>query len=589
MLRPRILVAFLAISSLLWSCSKEITLERENFPLPEDVAIIENIEPGVYTKDLVMVADHGPKTFNGLIIEDGPSRDAVMHLFSGLAYYNPATQLFAPALAKSWTLSDDNLSYKFDLRKGIKWSDGKDFTADDVIFTFDVIFDERYPNRTKSDLTIDGKPLGYRKIDDYTIELSTSKPYAPFINYVGDIYIFPKHKLYESYKDGSFQKQWTLETAINTPEEIVGTGPYCIREFLPAERIVYKPNPHYWKADINRTRLPYIDALIYKYVSDFNTELALFSTGQTAVSALPARDLPWISKAAEKYDFTIHERGPSANLSFFWFNMKPGKNEKGEYYVEPYKLKWFQDKRFRHAILHGVNRKGIIQATMLGHGEPLNSIVSPANKKWYNPDVRKYDYDPEKAKALLKEIGFKVNSKGMFEDEFGHLVEFDFLASEGGNNALMTGLQENLKNLGITVNLTYMDFATMVDKITNTFRYECSILAFGSSGASTGDPSGSKAIYKSDGRLHIWDPEQKTPRTEWEAEIDKLVDQEEQEMDEAKRIALGYKIQEIFSEELPLLFLITPDAYAGISNGWKNIKLAPMSAPLWNMDELWKE
>lgn len=564
-------------------------MEREDYPLPEDVEIVKDIEAGVYTDSLVMVQPQGPKTFNPLIMEDGYSKDAVMFVLSGLADYDPTNQSFKAGLAKSWTISADNLTYQFNLRKGIKWSDGKDFTADDVVFTFDLIFDERYPSRTKSDLTIDGKPIGYRKIDDYTVEFSTTKPYAPFINDVATVSILPKHKLYEASVNGSFQKQWTVETAINTPGEIVGTGPYCIREFLPAERIIYKPNLHYWKADINRRRLPYIDALVYKFVSDNNSQLALFATGQLAVSALAARDLPWISKAADKYDFTIYERGPSAMISFFWFNMKPGKNEKGEYYVEPYKLKWFQDKRFRQAVLHGVNREGIIQASMLGHGKPLNSVISPANKKWYYSDVRKYDYDQAKARALLGEIGFRLNNKGMLEDEDGHVLEFDFLVSEGGDNSTIVGIQDSLNSLGMKVNLTYMDFATQIDKITNTFHYECSILAMGTSGSDTGDPSGSKAIYKSSGRLHVWDPEQKTPATEWEGEIDRLVSLQEQEMDEGKRIALMHKIQEIFSEELPLLFLTTPDIYVGLSNGWRNIKLATMSYPLWNMDELWKE
>lgn len=582
-------MVILLVLGFLTSCTKQVTIERENFALPEDVEIVNDIEPGVYTENLVMVAEQGPKTFNPLIMEDVPSADAVMYLFSGLVSYDPIDQSFKPGLAKAWTISSDNLTYQFDLRKGVKWSDGKIFTADDVVFTFDLLFDERYPSRLRSDLTIDGKPLNYRKIDDYTVEFSTSKPYAPFINSVGTIYILPKHKLYESYKDGSFQKQWTVETAINTPGEIVGTGPYCIREFLPAERIIYKPNPHYWRADVNAKRLPYIDALVYKYVSDNNSQLALFATGQLTSAALPARDLPWVSKAAEKYDFSIYERGPSASITFTWFNMKPGKNEKGEYYVKPYKLKWFQEKRFRQAILHGINREGIIQATMLGHGVPLHSVVSPANKKWYNPDVRKYDYDPQKAKALLEELKFKINSKGYFEDEEGHSLEIDFLVSEGINNAIVTGIQENLKNLGVLISLTYMDFSTLVDKITNTFSYEYSILGLGSAGSDTGDPAGSKAIYKSNGRLHVWNPEQKTPATEWEAEIDRLFNLQEQEMDIAKRIETVYKIQEIFSEELPLLYLITPDVYVGISNGWKNIKLASMSYPLWNMDELWKD
>lgn len=570
-------------------CSKQIVVTRESFPLPEDIEIVSDIEPGIYTRDLIMTEIQGPKSFNPFVIEDNHSAVAIIPLFSTLLEFNPINQSFKPGLAKAWSISEDNLKYTFLLRKGIKWSDGQDVTADDVIFSFDALFDDRYPNRIKTDLTIDGNPISYKKIDNYTIEFQTVKPYAPFINDITSIHILPKHILYESYENGTFQHQWTLETAINSPEKIVGTGPYCIQEFRPSERIVYKPNPHYWKVDIQGTRLPYIDTFIYNYVSDNNTALVLFSTGQIDAVGIGARDLPWVSKAAEKYDFSIYEIGPSASTGFIWFNMKPGKNNKGEYYVEPYKLKWFQDKRFRQAILYAINREGIIKANYLGHGELLSSIISPANKKWYNPNVIKYPYNPQKAKELFEEMGFKLHKQRLYQDNEGNLVEFNLLSPEGGDISMLTGIQENLKDIGITMNLTFMDFNTLIDKVGKTFIYESSIIGFASRGADPGDPSGIKAIIKSSGRFHLWDAEQKQPATHWEAEIDKLYNLQEEEMDESKRIELVRKIQYIFSEELPLLPLITPDVQVGIKNGWKNLKNAPMSSIFWNMEELWRE
>lgn len=575
-----------ALTLLLSSCNKPVTIQRQNLPLPEDVEIVQNILPGKYTEAFIISEIQGPKTFNPLIIEEQYSTIATINLFSSLVNYDPTTQSFEPALAKSWKLLEDKLTYQFSLRKGIKWSDGHDFTADDVLFTFDAIFDDRYPNRTKSYLIINGTPLEYKKIDDYTFEFKTSKEYAPFINIVGSVQILPKHKLYKSYQDGSFQQQWTIETAMHNPQEIVGTGPYCIKEFLPAERIIYSPNPHYWKADSHGTRLPYINALIYKYVSDVNTQLALFSTGQTDICGLPSIDLPWISKASEKYDFTVYEKGPTPSISFMWFNMKPGTNEKGEHYVTPYKLKWFQDKRFRQAILYAINRPGIIQATLLGHGQLLNSIFSPANKKWCNPNLPIYNYDPQKAKSLLQEMGFKPNDQGLLEDQEGHLLEFDFLATQSATD--FSSIQENLKDVGISMKLTYIDFAALVDKTGKTFLYESSAIGLGSI-LDTGDPSTFKDLILSNGRFHAWDPEQKTPATPWEAEIDKLFNLQDSEMDEAKRIALVYKIQEIFAEELPLLYLYIPDVYSGINNGWQNLKLSPLGISTWNIDELWKE
>ena len=273
------------------ACSPPIEIERTDYPLPEDVKVADS-SIGERGEIFILSASNEPKTFNFLLIEDLYSREAVSRVFDGLINYDNIEEKFIPGLAKSWEVSDDNKSYIFHLRHGVLWSDGESFTADDVIFTFDAIFaktpnpktgelEPRYPSRYIGQYTIAGEPIKYEKIDDYTIRLTTADIYAPFINDVSYLSILPKHILYESFKDGTLQKQWTTQTAIESPHEIVGTGPFSIYSYRPGERLVLKPNLYYWKADKNGLRLPYINFLIYKFVADANTQTVLFATGQT--------------------------------------------------------------------------------------------------------------------------------------------------------------------------------------------------------------------------------------------------------------------------------------------------------------------
>ena len=142
-----------------------------------------------------------------------------------------------------------------------------------------------------------------------------------------------------------------------------------------------------------------------------------------------------------------------------------------------------------------------------------------------------------------------------------------------------------MRALGITVTLNFLDFGTMINRVSDTFQYEAAMMGF----TGGGDPSGGKAIYRSDGRLHVWYPEQESPATDWEARIDDIMDAQERTLVESERVALIHELQDIFSDELPLIFLITPNAYAGIKNKWRNVEVPAIGSITWNLDELWQE
>lgn len=595
---------FLLLIAFLCACSKTPKIERGEFPLPKD-AEISDCAVGSYGGVFVLAGSREPMTFNDLINTESDTGIITGMMGASLVSTDPFTQKAIPMLAKSWEVSPDGKTYVFNLREGVKFSDGADFTADDVIFTFDCIFAPlldkngnpvldsetrrpllRYPSRYAGQYTIGGEPVKYRKLGKYKVEFSTKTVYAPFLTDIGFVSILPKHKLFKAFLDGSFQQSWSTQTAINSPEEIVSLGPFKLFSYRPGERLVLSANPHYWKADKSGKRLPYIDFLVFKFVADPSTATILFATGQCDSIGLDAGDYPWVKRRAKTYDFKIYERGPASSISFMWFNQNGGADKSGRPHVAPHKLKWFKNKVFRQAVMTALDRDGLVNAVWFGRGVKIDSIISSANKKWHCPDVKKYSYNPKLALQMLLADGFNVGADGGLLDNEGNRVSFSLLVSDNSKSSLAnaTCIVENLKAIGIEVKLVFLDFSAIVSKIDDTLDYEAAMIGF----TGGGDPSGGKAIYRSDGFLHVWNPRQKSPATDWERRVDEIVDNQETILNEPERILKIHEMQKIFAEELPLIFLTSPMTYSGIKTKWRNVKVPPIGMLIWNIEELFE-
>ncbi|MFO7876059.1 MAG: ABC transporter substrate-binding protein [Desulfovermiculus sp.] len=566
-------------------CQEETrAIQRSRHDLPRDAEVSET-RPGHYGGVFVTAESQQPRTFNPLVAEDAYSSQVISQILNGLTTYHPRKEKVVPELARSWDISSDQRTITMHLRRGVRWSDGEQFTADDVIFTFEALFDERYPNRYQGQYTIAGQPIEFEKVDRHTVRFSTAKPYSPFLYVIGFIGILPRHILEKAYESGELLQEWSVRTAMHNPEQLVGTGPFRVRSFKPGQRTIFEPNPHYWRVDSKGQRLPYVDYLVNRYVQDQNTETVLFASGQIDVASIDPGDVVGVRENENLHDYQVHHRGPASGISFIWFNQKPGTNDQGQPYVQPHKLKWFTNQEFRQAILYGFNRQGLIQSVYFGRAELLHSIISPANQRWYNPDVPKYPYDPARARELLQGQGFRLSPDGNLYDQNGNRVEFELYASEGSSTTpqILSTFRENMKALGIEVEIRYLDFGTMVARVSRHFEYEAATMGF------TGgpDPSGGRSIYQSSGRLHVWNPGQKEPKTQWEARVDELIRASEETFDLSERVEYMHRMQKIFSEQLPLLYLLTPHAYAGVKNKWRNIKIPPMGSVIWNIDELY--
>lgn len=405
--------AAIVLAAALCACTRPPEIKRGQFPLPKDVEISE-CAPGNYGGVFVLAAAQEPKTFNPLIATDIYSSQIIDLMLSPLVTVDPFTMRTIPALAKSWSISEDKKTYTFHLREGVKFSDGAEITADDVIFTFQTIFAPqlartaslsstsqpagRYcaiPSRYAGQYTIGSEPVKFKKTGKYSVEFSTAKAYAPFMTDIGFVGILPKHKLQKSADDGSFQRAWSTQTAISNPSEIAASGPFQIFSYKPGERLVLMPNPHYWRADKKGARLPYIDFLIYKFVADANTSTILFATGQCDASSVGANDYAWVKNYADTYNFKIYERGPDTGIYFIWFNQNPNYSPEGKPYVEPHKLKWFANKTFRQAVMKAIDRDGLIKSVWFGRAQKLDGIISPQTRNGTTPTPQNMNTPPK--------------------------------------------------------------------------------------------------------------------------------------------------------------------------------------------------
>src|SRR5690348_6435116 len=208
-------------------------LPASDAPSPQAVQRGEEVQvapmpSGVRGGTLVVAQRAEPKTLNPVLAFDTPSRDVLGRMMADLIHINRVTQKTEPALASSWKISPDGRRFTLKLRRGVRFSDGQPFSADDVVFTFKVYLDEKVHSPQRDLLVINGKPLSVTEIDAYTVRFDLDEPYAAAERIFDSLAILPRHLLEKAYNDGKFSEQWTLNTG---PTEIAGLGPFRLQQY----------------------------------------------------------------------------------------------------------------------------------------------------------------------------------------------------------------------------------------------------------------------------------------------------------------------------------------------------------------------
>ena len=578
-------IGLLALMPLLDSCGGKPDTAANSLPEPPRVA---DCEPGNPGGRLILAMPGNPRTFNPVMDSDSASDAVVRLLFSPLVEVNMESQQAGPGLAESWSVAEDQKTWTFKLRKNLRWSDGAPLTADDVVFTWnEVMYNPKFNQATYDLFRSGGKNFEVTKVDDVTVRVVTPQVFAPFLEYFGSVVILPKHNLEGLVVNGQFTNAYAVT---DPPEKIVGSGPFRLKLYDSQKGVLLVRNPQYWTVDKQGRRLPYFDEVQLDYVATPAALESLFFQGQTAAYENIRPDDAWsFQEASTNGHFEILDLGVGVQRDFLWFNQNTGMDGSGKPFVDPVKLKWFRDKRFRQAISCAINRDRIIHDVYNGRAQAVYGFLSSENKKWNNPGITEYKYDPAHAGALLAELGMtNRGADGVLLDGEGQAVEFSLLSSF--DNPIRKGIalrvEDDLKQLGIRLNYNPVDFPTLLKRINGTMDYESASMGFGGGGL---DPASQMNVLASAAPLHQWFPSQRQPSTDWEKQVDGLMYDQMQTLDFTQRKKDFDQVQAIWAEELPMICIAAPSTAAAIRPNIGNVRPAIASAyhVTWNIEELY--
>ena len=247
---------------------------------------------------------------------------------------------------QSWQVSSDGKAYTLKLRRGLKFSDGQPFDADDVIFTFQVYLDENIDSPQRDLLVVGGKPIEVEKLDAYTVRFRLAQPYAAAERLFDGLAILPRHLLEGPYRQGKFAEALKISMPA---AQFAGLGPYRLKEYIAGQRIVLERNPYYWKRDRNGTRLPYLDEIAFLFVPSEDAQVIRFESGETDVlSNFGAEDFEILQKKQASGNYRVYDLGPGLEYNFLFFNLNDVNLR--DLPAIARKQAWFQDVRFRQAV-----------------------------------------------------------------------------------------------------------------------------------------------------------------------------------------------------------------------------------------------
>jgi peptide/nickel transport system substrate-binding protein len=476
-----------------------------------------------------------PKTFDPLLVDDDAAL-SIRYLTGGvLARINRHTQELEPELAESWKVSPDSKQITFKLRAGVHFSDGSPFAADDVAFTMQRLMDPALHS-----------PVG-DAFRSGTGAVST-KVIAP--NQVSITFPAPVVGL-----DRQFD-QVAIMSAHSPKKEGAVLGPFMVAEYKAGSSVRLERNPYYWKKDAQGRRLPYLDSIHLDIQSNRDVELLRFKRGE--LDLINILDTEYFDRLGSTSPQLVHDAGPSLDSDFMWFNQVANAP------IPEYKRAWFRSTNFRRALSEAINRDDLARIVYNGHAQPAVGPVSPANKFWFNSKLKAESHNPQAALGRLKADGFHMQN-GTLLDKGGNPVEFS-IVTNAGNKArerMSVLIQDDLGKIGIKVNLVPLDFPSLIERITQKFNYEAAMLGFRNIEL---DPNGQMNIWLSSAENHAWNPQQKSPETAWEVEIDKLMRAQASTADVKKRKAAFDRVQEIVYEQAPILYLVNQNALSAVSS-----------------------
>ncbi|MGY6529422.1 MAG: ABC transporter substrate-binding protein [Cyanobacterium sp.] len=534
-----------------------------------------------------------PKTFNAVLSQESPNIFGLT--YDGLVEENPLTGEIKPALAESWTFSEDNLNVTFTLKENLQWSDGEPLTVDDVVFSYNQLYlNEEIPSNARDSLRVgESRALPtVTKINNRQVRFTINEPFAPFLESTG-LSILPKHILEEKVqqrdRDGNplFLSFWGVDTP---PDQLIVNGRYKLKSYSTSQRVIFTRNPYYWQKDEQGNSLPYIEDVVWEIVESTDTSLLQFRSGSLDSIGVSPEYFSLLKREEDRGDFTIYNGGAAYGTTFMAFNLNQG-SRNGTPLVTPYKSKWFNNVQFRRAIAHSIDRDRMINNIYRGLGEKQNSPIS-VQSPFYDPTVEGYEYNTELAKQILIDEGFRYDDNGNLFDAENHPVRFSLLTNAGNRirESLGSQIKQDLEQIGIIVDFTPIAFNVLVDRLSNSLDWEAHIIGF----TGGNEPNGGINLWNPDGNLHLFNQKPQAGRediegrviADWEQEIGDLYVQGARELEFERRKEIYAQTQQLAMEYLPLIYLVNPYSLSAVRNRIEGVEYSPLGGAFWNIERL---
>jgi len=488
-------------------------------------------KPAAYG-DIIVRGDIGDASnLIPILASDSASHSIAGLIYNGLVKYDKDMNIVGD-LAESWDISDDGLVITFHLRKGVKWHDGKPFTAKDVLYTYQVTVDPKTPTAYAGDFL---KVKKAEVLDDYTFRVTYDKPFAPSLISWSSA-VLPRHLL-----EG---QDITKSSLARHP---VGTGPYLFKEWLAGQKIVLVSNADYFEGR------PYVDGHVTRIIPDMATmflELRarnIDMMGLTPLQYTRQTENNLFRQSFDKYRYLAFA------YTYLGYNLK-----------HPF----FADKRVRQAISYAINKEEIISGVLLGLGKPATGPYKPGT--WaYNENVKTYSYNPQKARELLRAAGWtKTNNDGFLEKD-GRPFTFELVTNQGNETRQKCAeiIQRQLKEVGIDVKIRILEWAAFINDFINKRRFEAVILGW--------------TIPLDPDAYDVWHSSKTAPEelnfiSYKNPEVDALLEKARSTFEQKLRKKYYDRFQEILVEDQPYTFLYVPDELVIISKRFRGIEPAPI-------------
>lgn len=549
-----LLLCVLLVAGLFAGCAQETAVDEPQEPEAEAPAETEGPPQGGTVRLAMWSSPAG--LFNPVFYSDQYDANIISLVFDSLYQYNVSMEQ-EPALAESWEFSNEGKTVTFKLREDVVWHDGEPFTAEDVAFTFEIMCHPDYSgprgysverlegyyeyhgklaeDSTEENPVYEIEPLtadsvaGIKVVDPYTISFTATEEYASFMDDLS-YGIVPKHVLGEVPVSEMPEHDFS-----NNP---IGTGAFKFVEYKRDQYATFEAFDDYYEGR------PNVDQVVYKIT---NQEVALMEleTGELDVVDVTPQDFDMVQ---EWEGVELHE---AMELGY-------------QYMAINHDREIFQDQNVRQALIYAIDREGIVDNCLLGHGQKMNAPVSPLS--WaYNPEVNDYPYDPEKAKSLLNEAGWTMGDDGVMTKD-GERFEVTLMYPTGNKVREQSApiIKENLKEVGIDVELSLMDFPSMREKAINGRDFDLCLIGWSLSP----DPDASFAFHSRNDYVGGWNY-----IAYHNERNDTLLDAGVATTDMEARKEIYQEWTKLMNEDLPYIFLYAQNKIHGVNSRIKGFDL----------------